>query len=92
MEPRRTLEEIGPMVVFVGLMGGIIAAFVKGSRRVQPPGPEHLGTSNPLANALVAVFSPAVSEVICYLGVWIHFTNNRLFDLLIALSLVKGAY
>ncbi len=92
MEPRRTREEIGLVVVFVAVMAGIIAAFVKGSRRVQPLATEHSGTSHPLTNALVAVFSPAISAFIFSFGVWLHFTNNRLFDLLVALPLVTGAY
>jgi hypothetical protein len=92
MQPQRTLEEIGGTVLFIGVMAGIIAAFVKGSRPVQPLGTEHRGSSNPVANALVAVFSPAISLLIFYLGVWIHFTNNRVFDLLIALPLVNGTY
>jgi integrase len=61
-------------------MVGLIAIFIKGSRPVQPLDTERSSSSRPLANGLVAIFSPAISVVVFYLGVWVHFTNNRLFD------------
>lgn len=92
MEPRRTLEEVGLVVVFIAVMAGIIVAFVKGSRPLLPLATERSSTSHPLTYAVVAVFSPALSALIFSFGVWVHFTNNRLFDLLVALPLVFGAY
>src|SRR4051812_17719307 len=92
MELRRTLEEVGPGLFLLSMMGGLIAIFIKGSRPVQPLDTERSTSPHPLANALVAIFSPAISIAVFYLGVWTHFTNNRVFDLLIALPLVNGAY
>jgi len=92
MEPRRSLEEAGLGLFLLGVIAGLIAVFIKGSRPLQPLDADPPTTPYPLANALVAIFSPALSVLVFYLGVWTHFTNNRVFDLLIALPLINGAY
>ncbi len=86
------LQEVAASVFLVGLASVFIALFIKGSRPPQPLETQPLTTSRPFANAIVAIISPGISTLVFYFGVWIHFTNNRVFDALIALPLVSGAY
>jgi len=87
-----TLQEIELAVLFAGLSAGSIAVFIKGSRPPQPLELQVPVNSHALANAVVAIFSPVISILVFYLGVWTNFTNNRLFDALITLPLANGAY
>ena len=87
-----TLQEIELTVLLAGVCTGFIALFIKGSRPPQPLEIEPSSNSPALMDAVVAILSPLVSILVFYLGVWIHFTNNRLFDTLITLPLANGAY
>jgi hypothetical protein len=87
-----TLQEIAFATLFVGFLGALIVLFIKGSRPPQPLEIQPPVNSHPFANAVVAMLSPGISILVFYLGVWTHFTNNRLFDLLITLPLASGAY
>lgn len=87
-----TLQEIVGSVFVAGVATAFSVLFIKGSRAPQPLETQPGVTEHPLANALVAIFSPGVSVLVFYLGVWIHFTNNRIFDATIALPLINGAY
>lgn len=87
-----TLDLIG-MYAFLGASFALfIAAFIKGSRPPQPLQTEPSTTSRPVLNAVAAILSPGVSVLVGYLGIWIGFTNNRVFDALIMLPLACGAY
>ena len=87
-----TLPEILGSVVVLALVTVLVALFIKGSRPPQPLEMQPPATSHPFANGIVALISPGISVLVFYFGVWIHFTNNRIFDGLIALPLVIGAY
>ena len=86
------LPEILGSVFVLALFAAIVALFIKGSRPPQPLETQPPATPHPFANAIVALISPGISVLVFYFGVWIHFTNNRIFDGLIALPLVIGAY
>jgi hypothetical protein len=86
------LQEIGFSVLTAGVFASFIAAFIKGSRPPQPLEIQPPMNSHAVANAVVAILSPGISILIFYLGVRAHFTNNRLFDALITLPLINGAY
>jgi hypothetical protein len=87
-----TLQEIAGSVFVVAFFAALVALFLKGSRPPQPLDTQPPATPHTFANAVVALVSPGISVLIFYLGIWIHFTNNRIFDGLIALPLVIGAY
>jgi hypothetical protein len=87
-----TLPEIVGSVFVLAFVAALIALFIKGSRPPQPVEPQPHATPHPLASAIVALIGPGISILVFYFGVWIHFTNNRIFDGLIALPLVIGAY
>ena len=87
-----TLQEIVASVFLVGLAAAFIALFIKGSRPPQPLETQPPVNSHALTNAIVATISPGISILVFYLGVWTHFTNNRVFDALITLPLMNGAY
>ena len=87
-----TLQQIALTVFIAGFFGVFIAAFIKGSRPPLPLEIEAPTTSHALANALLAILSPGISILVFYLGVWTHFTNNRVFDALITLPLACGAF
>jgi hypothetical protein len=87
-----TLDEIALYAFLVAFFVLFIAAFMKGSRPPQPLETEPPTTTLPSANAVAALLSPGVSILVFYLGVWIHFINNRIFDALICLPLICGTY
>jgi hypothetical protein len=87
-----TLQQIAVSVFLVGLAAASIALFIKGSRPPQPLETQPPVNSHALTNAIVATISPGISILVFYLGVWTHFTNNRIFDALITLPLTNGAY
>jgi hypothetical protein len=87
-----TLPEIVGSVFVLAFVAALIALFIKGSSPPQPVEPQVHATPHPLASAIVALIGPGISILVFYFGVWIHFTNNRIFDGLIALPLVIGAY
>jgi hypothetical protein len=90
--PMSTLEEIALTVFLAGLFAAFIAAFIKGSRPPQALEIEPVTSSHAFANAVLAILSPGLSILVFYLGVWTKFTNNRVFDSLIALPLACGAF
>jgi hypothetical protein len=87
-----TLPELAGSVFVVAFFAVLIALFIKGSRPPQPLETQTPATTHAFANAVVALISPGISVLVFYFGVWTHFTNNRIFDGLIALPLVIGAY
>jgi hypothetical protein len=87
-----TLQQIALTVFIAGFFAVFIAAFIKGSRPPQPLEIEPPTNSRALANAVLAILSPGISILVFYLGVWTHFTNNRIFDALITLPLACGAF
>jgi hypothetical protein len=87
-----TLQLIVVYVFFFAFVAALIALFIKGSRPPQPLETQPPATPHPFANAIVALISPGLSILVFYFGVWIQFTNNRIFDGMIALPLVIGAY
>ncbi|HXY02760.1 MAG TPA: hypothetical protein VEI49_04240 [Terriglobales bacterium] len=87
-----TLPEIAGSVFVLAFFAALIALFIKESRPPQPLETQLPATPHAFANAVVALISPGISVLVFYFGVWIHFTNNRIFDGLIALPLVIGAY
>ena len=87
-----TSQEIALTVLLAGLFAAFIAVFIKGSRPPQPLETEPPTTSHALVNAILAILSPGISILVFYLGVWTKFTNNRIFDALIALPLACGAF
>jgi hypothetical protein len=87
-----TLQQVAASVFLVGVAAAFIALFIKGSRPPQPLETQPPVTSHAPANAIVATISPGISILVFYLGVWIHLTNNRIFDALITLPLANGAY
>jgi hypothetical protein len=87
-----TLPEIVGSVFVLSFVAALIALFIKGSRPPEPVETQPHATRQPLAIAIAALTSPGISILVFYFGVWIHFTNNRIFDGLIASPLVIGAY
>jgi hypothetical protein len=87
-----TLPEIAGSAFVLAFVVALVALFIKGSRPPQPLETQPPTTAHPFANAIVALISPGISVLVFYFGVWIHFTNNRIFDGLIALPLAIGAY
>lgn len=86
------LQQIAASVFLAGVAAAFIALFIKGSRPPQPLETQPPMSSHASANAVMAITSPGISLLVFYLGVWNHFTNNRVFDGMIALPLVNGAY
>jgi hypothetical protein len=87
-----SLTEIALSLFLAAFVAAVIALFINGSRPPQPLETEPPASAHPLANAVAAMLSPGVSILVFYLGVWTGFTNNRIFDAMIALPLVNGAY
>ncbi len=86
------IYEIVFTVMSLALLAGVILGFLKGSRPPQPI--ETVPTTNPQAfrDAIIAILAPGISILIFWVGVWIRFTNNRVFDALIAVPLICGAF
>lgn len=78
--------------LFAGFIALIIAVFIKGSRPPQPVESPSDINRHPVGNAVLAILTLGISILVFYLGVWSGFTNDRVFDALITLPLVIGAF
>jgi hypothetical protein len=86
------LDKISSFALVAGFIAVVVGLFLKGSRTPQPLEVKADVTRRPVWNMVTAILSPGVSVVVFYLGVRSGFTNNRIFDALITLPLVFGAF